>query len=138
LQSKIVIDTNIYIDIFNAGRHKHLQNPSEFVVFLAYPVLHELWMGARNRKEIKHLSAFQERFIRLKRLILPSSATLTAMGPACRRLRKKGKLDPAHPKHYNDISIALLARQIGAAVITKNVEDFKAIKATVDFSFRTP
>jgi hypothetical protein len=31
-----------------------------------------------------------------------------------------------------------LARQIGAAVITKNVEDFKAIKATVDFSFRTP
>ncbi len=138
MQRKIVIDTNVYIDIFNAERHKHLRSPSEFVVFLAYPVLHELWMGAGSRKEVKHLSAFQERFIRLKRLILPSYSTLTAIGLVCRRLRKKGKLDPAYPKHYNDISIALLARQIGATVITKNVDDFRAIQATVDFTFRTP
>lgn len=76
--------------------------------------------------------------MRLKRLILPSYSTLTTIGPLCRRLRKKGKLDPAHPKHYNDMSIALLARQIGATVITKNVDDFRAIQATVDFTFRTP
>ncbi len=45
---------------------------------------------------------------------------------------------PAHPKHYNDIAIALLARQIGAAVITKNVKDFQAIQKEVAFEYRTP
>ncbi len=138
MKRKIVIDTNVYIDIFNKGRHESLKNPSEYLVFLAYPVLHELWIGAKNPAEIKHLSAFQDRFLRLKRLISPSTATLVAMGPICRKLRKSGKLDPAHPKHYNDIAITILARQIGAMVITKNISDFEMIQTAVNFEFQSP
>lgn len=138
MPNKIVIDTNIYIDIFNLGQHKHLRNPKNHVVFLAYPVLHELWMGATNPKESKHLSAFQDRFIKLKRLILPSPTTLIAMGTVCHQLRKRSKLDPTNPKHYNDMAIAMLARQIGATVITKNVKDFEMIQTIVDFNFHRP
>ncbi|MCJ7539599.1 MAG: PIN domain-containing protein [Desulfobacterales bacterium] len=135
MQQKIIIDTNIYIDIFNRGLQKNLHNPLKYVVFLAHPVLHELWMGARGKWEIKHLSEFQNRFVQLKRIVVPTVATLIAIGQACQKLRKSGRLDPTHPKHYNDISIAALARQVGATVITQNIRDFKTIQKVIDFEF---
>jgi predicted nucleic acid-binding protein len=138
VQKKIVIDTNIYIEIFNSAQYESLQNPFQYIVFLAYPVLHELWMGARGKQEIKHLAAFQDRFVRLKRLIVPFENSLILIGHACHQLRRSGKLDPVYPKHYNDITIAVLARQVGATVITNNISDFKAIKKTVDFQFEKP
>jgi predicted nucleic acid-binding protein len=138
LQKKIVIDTNIYIGIFNSDLHADLRNPFQYIVFLAYPVLHELWMGAKGKREIKQLIAFEREFIKLKRLIVPTVATLTFIGQACHKLRTSGKPDPVHPKHYNDISIAVLARQIGATVITENVKDFKLIQKIIDFDFAEP
>jgi len=115
--------------IFDGTRH---------VVFLAYPVLHELWMGASEKQEIKHLAAFQERFVKLKRLIIPTDKSLILIGHACRQLRSLGKLDPVYPKHYNDITISVLARQVGATVLTNNIIDFEAIQKTVDFQFEKP
>jgi predicted nucleic acid-binding protein len=95
-------------------------------------------MGAKRRQEIKHLTTFQNEFIKLKRLIVPSVTTLVLIGQACHQLRSSGKLDPVHPKHYNDISIAALARQIGATVITLNIQDFKVIQSVIDFDFERP
>ena len=138
MQKKIVIDTNVYIDIFNRGLHINFRNPFRYVVFLTHPVLHELWMGAKGRKEIKHLTSFQNEFIKLNRLVLPGISTLVLIGKVCNQLRNSGKIDPIHPKHYNDISIAALARQIGATVITHNTEDFKMIKNAIDFDFEKP
>ena len=79
------------------------------------------------------LTAWQNSFVRLKRLIIPSAETLVRIGHACQVLRSAGKLDPTYPKHYNDISIAALACQIGATVITKNKKDFVLIKKVIDF-----
>ena len=138
MKKKIIIDTNIYIAIFNSGQYERLQNPFQYVVFLAYPVLHELWMGARGKQEAKHLAAFQDRFVKLKRLIIPTDQSLILIGHACRQLRNLGKLDPVYPKHYNDITISVLARQVGATVLTNNIVDFEAIKKTVDFQFEKP
>ncbi|MFC1824068.1 type II toxin-antitoxin system VapC family toxin [Thermodesulfobacteriota bacterium] len=135
MQQKIIIDTNIYIDIFNKGLHVNLRNPFQYIVFLAYPVLHELWMGAKGSKEIKHLTALQNEFIKLKRLIVPTVPTLVIIGKACQKFRISAKLDPIHPKHYNDISIAALAHQIGATVMTHNIQDFRIIKRAIDFNF---
>ncbi len=95
-------------------------------------------MGAKGKKEIGHLSLFQDKFIRLNRLIVHTVATLLSIGQVCIGLRSSGKLDPAHPKHYNDIAIALLARQIGATMITENVRDFEMIREIVDFDFQSP
>ena len=138
MQQKIIIDTNIYIEIFNSGLNERLRNPFQYVVFLAYPVLHELWMGARGTREVRHLTAFQDRFVRLKRLIVPTSASLALIGHACHQLRNSGRLDPVYPKHYNDITIAVLARQVGAIVLTNNIKDFEGIKNTIDFRFKKP
>ena len=138
MQQKIIIDTNVYIDIFNSDLHENLRNPFQYVVFLAHPVLHELWMGAKEKKEISYLSTLQNAFVSLKRLIVPTVNTVVFIGQACHKLRTSGKLDPVHPKHYNDIFIAALARQIGATLVTKNVRDFRIIRKVITFDFIEP
>lgn len=138
MQKKIIIDTNVYIEIFNAGANEGLNKPFQYIVFLAYPVLHELWMGAAGKKEIRYLSSFQDRFARLKRLIVPSETSLIMLGEICHCLRSTGKLDPVYPKHYNDITIAILGRQIGATIISKNVKIFRTIQKVLDFDFEKP
>jgi len=45
-------------------------------------------------------------------------------------------LDPVYPRIYNDVSIALLARQIGATVVTVNISDLEEIHQVIDFRFR--
>jgi predicted nucleic acid-binding protein len=76
--------------------------------------------------------------VKLKRLLIPTPATLLSIGRACRQLRSFGKLDPVHTKHFNDITIASLARQIGATVITRNTHDFAIIQKVIDFEFEQP
>jgi len=134
MQRKIIIDTGVYIGLFNRGQNKEIINPFLHITYLAYPVLHELWMGLKGRQETQLLAAWRDRFIQLQRLIVPTVGTLVLIGEACLLLRAAGKLDPTHPKHYNDVSIAALARQIGATVITKNQKDFKIIRSVIDFN----
>jgi len=71
-------------------------------------------------------------------LIVPTVKALISIGKACHKLRTSGKLDPVHPKHYKDISIAVLARQIGATVISKHIQDFESIQHVIDFDFEVP
>ena len=136
MQEKVVFDTNIYIGVFNRGLYQNEINGFSRVMYLVHPVLHELWMGARGKKEIVHLIRFGGSFIRLGRLVAPSSSTQLLIGQVCQELRSSGRLDPAHPRIYNDVCIALLARQIGATVVTLNASDFAQIKRVVDFRLR--
>jgi predicted nucleic acid-binding protein len=99
-------------------------------------VLHELWIGAKGKKEINHLINFGAKFIKLGRLVVPSASTQVVIGQVCHKLRSSGKLDPVNPRIYNDISIGLLARQIGATVVTVNISDFEEIHQVIDFRFR--
>jgi predicted nucleic acid-binding protein len=136
MQKKVVFDTNVYIGVFNQGLYKNEIDGFNKVMYLVHPVLHELWIGARGKREINHLINFGTRFIKLGRLVVPSSTTQTLIGKACQKLRSIGRLDPANPRIYNDVCIALLARQIGATVVTTNISDFKKIHQAVDFKFR--
>ena len=133
MQKKIIIDTGVYIDLFNRGLGKEIINPFQHITYLAYPVLHELWMGLHGRQEIRRLTAWRDRFIQLQRIIIPTVASLVLIGEACLRLKNAGKLNPIHPKHYNDVAISAAARQIGATVITKNKKDFQIIQSVIDF-----
>jgi len=112
-----------------------LINPFQNIAYLAYPVLHELWMGIKDTRERKLLTTWRDRFIKLKRLILPTMSTMVLIGDICLELKKKGKLDPVQPKHYNDIAIAALAHQIGATIVTLNIKDFALIQTVVDFEY---
>ena len=136
MQEKVVFDTNVYIGIFNLGLFKDEINALNKVMFLVHPVLHELWMGARRKKEIRHLVKFGSRFVKLGRFVQPTAATQILIGRICQKLRFSGKLDPKNPRGYNDVCIALLARQIDATVVTRDVGDFKKINKVIDFRFR--
>jgi len=136
MQEKVVFDTSVYIGVFNQCLYQNEINGFNKVMYLVHPVLHELWIGARGKREINHLINFGARFIQLGRLVVPSSFTQVLIGKACQKLRSSGRLDPANPRIYNDVYIALLARQIGAIVVTTNISDFEKIHQVVDFRFR--
>jgi predicted nucleic acid-binding protein len=136
VQEKVVFDTSIYIGIFNHGIYQHEISGLNKVMYMAHPVLHELWIGSRGNAEIKHLIRLGSTFVKSGRLIQPDPATQILIGRVCHKLRFSGKLDPKNTRDYNDVCIALLARQIGATVITRNVDDFKRINEAIDFNFR--
>ena len=136
MQEIVVFDTSVYIGVFNKGLFKDQINGFNKIMYLVHPVLHELWIGAKGKKEINHLIRFGARFINLQRLVVPAPSTQILIGKACQKLRSSGELDPSYPQIYNDVSIALLARQIGATVVTRNISDFEKIHKVVDFRFR--
>ena len=138
MQEKVVFDTSIYIGVFNRGLYREEINAFNKIMYLVHPVLHELWMGAKGEREIAHLNRFGKAFVRLDRLVQPTPATQIMIGRLCNKCRKAGILDPKHPKHYNDICIAVLTRQIGATLVTEDISDFKRIKKVLGFSTRTP
>ncbi len=137
MQEKVVFDTSVYIGIFNHGLYQHEIDAFNKVMYLVHPVLHELWIGAKGKREIHHLTGFGTGFIKLGRLVVPSSFTQVLVGQACQKLRSSGRLDPAHPRIYCDVCIALLARQIGATVVTVNISDFENIHKVIDFKVRS-
>ena len=136
MQEKVVYDTNIYIGVFNDGLFQDEINGFNKIMYLVHPVLHELWIGAKGRKEINHLIDFGASFVKSERLVVPSASTQILIGKVCQKLRLSGKLNPIYPRIYNDVSIALLARQIGATLVTRNISDFEKIHKVVDFRFR--
>jgi predicted nucleic acid-binding protein len=136
MQEKVVFDTSVYIGVFNQGLYEDEIDGFNKVMYLVHPVLHELWIGAKGKREINHLINFGTRFIKLGRLVVPSSTTQVLIGKVCQKLRSSGRLDPPNPRIYNDVCIALLARQSGATVVTVNISDFKKIHQVVDFKYR--
>ena len=136
MQEKVVFDTSGYIGVFNQGLFQDEIDGFHKVMYLVHPVLHELWIGAKGKKETDHLINFGTRFIKLGRLVVPSASTQVLIGQVCHKLRSSVKLEPEYPRIYNDVSIALLARQIGATVVTVNISDFEKIHRVVDFRFR--
>ncbi len=138
MQERVVFDTNIYIGVFNRNLYRNEINGFNKIMYLVHPVLHELWMGAKGKMEIRHLNVFCATFIRLGRLAVPSAGTQMLIGKVCQKLRSVGKLDPKLPRIYSDVCIAALSRQIGATLVTQNLSDFREIREYMEFSYRTP
>ncbi len=69
MQEKVVFDTSIYIGIFNRGLYTNEINWFNKVTYLVHPVLHELWIGAKGKAEIRHLTRFGNTFVKSGRLV---------------------------------------------------------------------
>ncbi len=136
MQEKVVFDTNVYLGIFNRGRYREEINWLHTITYLVHPVLHELWIGAKGHAEIHHLMRFGNTCMKLGRLVQPTPSTHMLIGQVCQRLRVAGHLDPKQPRHDNDVCIAMLARQIGATVVTTDSDDFQRIHNVTGFRFR--
>jgi len=131
---RLLIDTNVYIDWLNAGRHEHILFQPEAVKYLSAVVLMELRAGAFTPADRRILERLETAFRKAGRLLAPSLAVFADAGDTLRRLQvDRGFGIGARHSITNDVLIALSARSIGATVVTQNERDYRAIQAVTPF-----
>lgn len=131
---RVVIDTNIYIDWFNAGRHEDLLFRRDAVKHLSAVVLMELRAGAFLLRDRRLVQRVESAFARVGRILLPSRVVFVEAGDVLRRLQaRRGFRLETSQSIVNDVLIALSARSIGATVVTQNAGHYRAIQAVRPF-----
>jgi len=117
-----ILDTSVYVDNLRFGRFKQEILDLKFVIRCSAVVLAELSRGARSRP--KNL-----------RVIAPNEREWIQSGQILNRIvaAKGYNINKTRELHF-DVLIALTARRIGAYLITCNVDDFTAIRETLDFN----
>lgn len=131
---RLVLDTNLYIDWLNAGEHEDVLFQPGIVKFLSAVVMMELLAGAFSARDRRVLHSIFTAFIRLGRILTPSTATYREAGDVLRQLQARHGYDPGRSHSLgNDVLIALSARSIGATVMTQNKRDFLAIQSVRAF-----
>ena len=131
---RVVIDTNVYIDWLNRGRHEEVLFQRETVKYLSAVVLMELRAGAFSERDRRLLRRLEAAFERAGRVLVPSRGVFAEAGESLRRLQtERGYSIGASHSIANDVLIALSARSIGATVVTQNERDYRAIQAVRPF-----
>jgi predicted nucleic acid-binding protein len=131
---RVVIDTNLYIDWLNEGRHEEVLFQRDAVKYLSTVVVLELYAGAFSPRDRRVLRGIIAAFERADRLVVPSAAVWEDAGHVLRSLRaSRGSVGAGYPSLVNDVLIALSARAIGAIVTTSNERDFAAIRRVRPF-----
>ncbi len=131
---KVLIDTNIYIEWLNDGRHEHLMLGQGLVRYLSAVVHMELSVGARALPARRALNQLVRAYRSGDRLVVPDADVFSRAGELLQRLRDSGR-EIRRASLVNDVLIALCARSIGATVLTSD-QDFEAIGDVLDFRFR--
>ena len=131
---RLVIDTNIYIDWFNAGRHEDFVFQRDAVKHLSAVVLMELRAGALSARDRRLVQRVESAFQKAGRVLVPTRAVFIEAGDALRRLHtnRSYRIETSH-SIVNDVLIALSARSIGATVVTQNEGDYRAIQTVSSF-----
>jgi predicted nucleic acid-binding protein len=130
---KVVYDTNIYIGAIRGGVHSsefQLLRGSLPFTYLCSVVSAELFAGATDSLAVRLTAPFVLMSERVGRVVTPSHRSWNEAG---RILGKISKSEPQFrsklPALFNDALIALSAIQIGAAVCTRDKEDFRTASA---------
>ena len=131
---RVVIDTNLYIDWLNAGRHQLVLFQRDAVKYLSAVVVLELYAGAFSPRDRRLVGDVVAAFERADRILIPSGGVYQDTGHVLRRLQEaRGHRGGGASSMVNDVLIALSARSIGASVVTSNARDFAAIRAIRPF-----
>jgi tRNA(fMet)-specific endonuclease VapC len=130
---RLFIDTNVYVDWINRGRHEDVLFQPYTVKFLSAVVLMELRAGAFSARDRRLLQRLEAAFARAGRILPPSRGVFAQAGDVLRRLQVHGYRIGASHSIANDVLIALSARSIGATVVTQNERDYRAIQAVKPF-----
>jgi predicted nucleic acid-binding protein len=127
---RIIIDTNLYIDWLNAGKHEPILFQPDAVKFMSAVVMMELLAGVHSALDQRRLQDLFKTFAKLGRIVTPSSGIYQEAGDVLRQLQTTHRyhLRQSHSL-TNDVLIALSARSIGGAVVTRNRRDFLAIQS---------
>jgi len=131
---RLVIDTNLYIDWLNRGRHEEILFQRDSVKYMSAVVLMELRAGAFSPADRRVLARLQAAFERAGRLLAPTRIVFAEAGDTLRKLQAdQGYNFAARHSIVNDVLIALSARSIGATVVTQNERDYRAIESVRPF-----
>ena len=129
LEKKILLDTNVFIDYLRLGLHAEWvfgAAPGKLIRFVSAVVMMELRLGADTRRREKAVNRLLAAFP-ASRVIAPSSLLFVHAARLFRTLYGDGSGLRDRLGPVNDLLIALTARQIGAAVVTSNLRDFRLI-----------
>ena len=131
---RLVIDTDVYIDWLNEGRHEDVLFQRDAVKYLSAVVLMELRAGAVSRADRRLVQRLETAFERAGRILTPSRAHFAEAGDTLRRLQIEAGYNTRGSRSIaNDVLIALSARSIGATVVTRNGRDYRAIERVRSF-----
>ena len=131
---RVVVDTNLYIDWLNEGRHEDVLFQRDAVKYLSTVVVLELYAGAFSPRDRRVLRGVVSAFERADRMLVPSGAVWEEAGHVLRALQaSRGSVGAGYPSLVNDVLIALSARAIDATVTTSNERDFAAIRRVRPF-----
>jgi hypothetical protein len=131
---RLVIDTNVYIDWLNKGRHEDVLFQHDAVKYLSAVVLMELRASAVSRADRRLVQRLETAFERAGRILAPSKAMFAEAGDTLRRLQIEAGYNIGGSRSIaNDVLIALSARSIGAIVVTQNERDYRAIERISSF-----
>lgn len=127
---KILLDTNVFVDYLRANLHSDwvFGRVTSTIRFLSAVVLMELRLGADTPRRARVVDRIQSAFPP-GRVIAPTPQVFEQAGRSFRLLHDDDsrRIDRLGP--LNDLLIALTARQIGATVVTSNVNEFRRIAA---------
>ena len=127
---RLIIDTSLYIDWLNDGRHESILFQPDAVKFMSTVVMMELLAGAYSVHDRTRLHDLFATFTKLGRIVAPSSATYQEAGDVLRQLQTVHGYNLQKSRSLtNDVLIALSARTIGGSVVTQNKRDFLAIQS---------
>jgi len=129
LARKIVVDTNVFIDYLRNDLSAEwvFGHPGGAVRFLSSVVLMELRLGADSPRRRRALDRVRAAFPD-QRVLAPTPELFDRAGQLFRKLYRKGEEPSDRLGPMNDLLIALTAWHIGAAVVTRNVADFRRIR----------
>jgi len=139
VSSRLVFDTSVYIAILRDGRFaasfRERYRRDVPRTHMCSVVVQELLAGARTARHRRLAAALCEPFERARRIVVPTHRVWKDAGmglsmlwnrlPAVRSRVARGLV--------NDALIALTARSIGAAVVTRNERDFRLIRGIRPF-----
>jgi predicted nucleic acid-binding protein len=133
--TKLILDTNVYIEWLNQRLYEGLVLGPGFVRYLSSVVVTELRAGAITHAARRQLDQLIRAHATAGRLVAPSPREFDDAGVVLRALRSAGQ-EIRRASLVSDLLIALTARQMGATVYTNDTADFEAIRRIRDFSLR--
>jgi predicted nucleic acid-binding protein len=125
---KVLLDTNVFIDYLRTDLYADwiFGGVNNIIRFLSSVVLMELRIGADTVRRQRAVDRIEAAFP-TSRLIAPLPLLFDRAGRLFRTLHGDGSGLDDRLGPVNDLLIALTARQIGATVLTSNVEEFRQI-----------
>ena len=141
MPAKYVFDTNIYIHCLQNRDFalRHVEQYSQFIpaTYFSSVVAQELLVGCTDELAVKRVQNYFLPFERVRRIINPTYQNWKDAGLLVVKIaRRQPNLKSKKIALINDTLIALSCRDIGATVVTLNIEDFKLIRRYASFRFQ--